>query len=46
MCVITIRNNIYAVDIYDIKPRDIIYKKEYKDKNKDKTVCEKVPTKS
>ena len=39
----TIRNNIYAGDIYDIKPTDMIYKKEYKNKNKNKTVCEKVP---
>ena len=39
----TIRNNIYAGDIYDIKPTDMIYKKKYKEKNKDKTVCEKVP---
>ena len=43
MCARTIRNNIYAGDIYDIKPTDMIYKKEYKDKNKDKAVCEKVP---
>ena len=43
MCARTIRNNIYAGDIYDIKPTDMIYKKEYKEKNKDKTVCEKVP---
>lgn len=39
----TIRNNIYAGDIYDIKSKDMIYKKEYKAKNKDKTICEKVP---
>ena len=43
MCARTIRNNIYAGDIYDIKPTDMIYKKEYKEKNKDKIVCEKVP---
>ena len=43
MCARTIRNNIYAGDIYDIKPTDMIYKKEYNDKNKEKTVCEKVP---
>ena len=43
MCARTIRNNIYAGDIYDIKSTDMIYKKEYKDKNKNKTVCEKVP---
>ena len=43
MCARTIRNNIYAGDIYDIKPTDMIYNKEYQDKNKDKTICEKVP---
>lgn len=43
MCARTIRNNICAGDIYDIKARDMIYKKEYKDKNKEKRVCEKVP---
>lgn len=43
ICARTIRNNIYAGDIYDIKPTDMIYKKEYKEKNKDKIVCEKVP---
>lgn len=43
MCARTIRNNIYAGDIYDIKPTDMIYNKKYKDKNKDKTICEKVP---
>jgi integrase, catalytic region len=43
MCARTIRNNIYAEDIYDIKSTDMIYNKEYKDKNKEKRVCEKVP---
>ena len=43
MCARTIRNNIYAGDIYDIKPNDMIYNKEYKEKNKEKTICEKVP---
>ena len=43
MCARTIRNNIYAGDIYDIKSTDMIYNKEYKEKNKDKTICEKVP---
>ena len=43
MCARTIRNNIYAGDIYNIKSTDMIYNKEYKDKNKEKTVCEKVP---
>lgn len=44
MCARTIRNNIYAGDIYDIKSSDMIYNKEYKEKNKDKTICEKVPS--
>ncbi len=44
MCARTIRNNIYAGDIYDIKSNDMIYNKEYKDKNKDKTICEKSTT--
>ena len=43
MCARTIRNNIYAGDIYDIKSTDMIYNKEYKEKNKDKTICGKVP---
>lgn len=43
MCARTIRNNIYAGDIYDIKSTDMNYNKEYKDKNKEKRVCEKVP---
>lgn len=43
MCARTIRNNIYAGDIYDIKSSDMIYNKEYKEKNKDKKICDKVP---
>lgn len=43
MCARTIRNNIYAGDIYDIKSRDMIYNKEYKEKNKEKRIFEKVP---
>ena len=43
MCARTIRNNIYAGDIYYIKSTDMIYNKEYKDKNKEKRICEKVP---
>lgn len=39
----TIRNNIASGDIYDIKPKDMIYKKVYKEKNKQKKICEKVP---
>ena len=43
MCARTIRNNIANGDIYDIKPEDMIYNKIYKDKNKEKTICGKVP---
>lgn len=43
MCARTIRNNIYAGDIYNIKSTDMIYNKEYKEKNKEKKICEKVP---
>ena len=43
MCARTIRNNIVAGDIYEIKPEDMIYNKKYKEKNKDKKICEKVP---
>lgn len=43
MCARTIRNNIYAGDIYDIKATDMIYNKKYKEKNKGKTICEKIP---
>ena len=43
MCARTIRNNIYSGDIYNIKSEDMIYNKKYKEKNKDKTICEKVP---
>ena len=38
ICARTIRNNIYAGDIYDIKPTDMIYNKEYKEKNKEKNM--------
>ena len=43
MCARTIRNNIASGDIYDIAPKDMIYNKIYKEKNKGKKVCEKVP---
>lgn len=43
MCARTIRNNIYAGDIYDIKRKDMIYNKNHKIKSKHKTICEKVP---
>ena len=43
LCARTIRNNIYAGDIFDIKSSDMIYNKEYKEKNKEKNICDKVP---
>ena len=43
MCARTIRNNIASVDIYDIAPKDMIYNKINKEKNKSKKVCEKIP---
>ena len=43
MCARTIRNNIASGDIYDISAKDMIYNKKYKEKNKGKKVCEKVP---
>lgn len=43
MCARTIRNNIASGDIYEIKPKDMIYNKKYKDKNKDKKICERIP---
>lgn len=43
LCARTIRNNIYAGDIFDIKSSDMIYNKEYKEKNKEKEICDKVP---
>ena len=43
MCARTIRNNIASGDIYDIEPKDMMYNKKHKNKNKDKRVCIKVP---
>ena len=43
MCARTIRNNIYAGDIFDISKEDMLYKKKHKPKNKDRVVCDKVP---
>ena len=43
ICARTIRNNIYAGDVYDIKRKDMIYNKKYKPKSNHKTICEKVP---
>lgn len=39
----TIRNNIASGEIYDIKPKDMIYNKVHKERNKDKKIYEKVP---
>ena len=41
MCARTIRNNIYAGDIYDITSKDMIYNKEYKEKTKIKKYVKK-----
>ena len=43
MCARTIRNNIASGEIYDIKPKDMIYNKVHKERNKDKKIYEKVP---
>ena len=39
----TIRNYINAGDLLDIKPGDMIYKKQKKNKNEEKRICSKVP---
>jgi len=43
VCAKTVRNCIYKGGIFDISEDDMIYKKKYKDKNKEKTHCDKVP---
>lgn len=43
VCAKTIRNNIHQGGIFDLTEKDMIYKKEYKEKNKEKRVCSKVP---
>lgn len=43
ICAKTIRNNIDAGDIYDIKSTDMIYKKKHKKKKKEKTIFGKIP---
>ena len=43
ICAKTIRNTIKLGTIFDIKTKDMIYKKIYKEKNKNKRVCNKVP---
>ena len=41
MCARTIRNNIYAGDIFEIRTEDMIYNKKHKRKNKDKKYVKK-----
>ncbi len=43
ICARTIRYNIDKGNIFDIERKDMIYNKEHKEKNKNKTVCNKVP---
>lgn len=43
ICAKTIRNNIHKGGIFDITSKDMIYNKEYREKNKEKTHCSKVP---
>jgi IS30 family transposase len=43
ICAKTIRNNIHQGGIFELTEKDMIYKKEYKDKNEEKRVCSKVP---
>ena len=43
ICAKTIRNNIHKGGIFEITDKDMIYKKEYKEKNKERTHCSKVP---
>ena len=43
ICAKTVRNSIKAGTVFEIKQKDMIYKKTYKDKNEEKRVCDKVP---
>ena len=43
ICAKTVRNTIKLGTVFDIKPKDMIYNKVYKEKNKEKKVCTKVP---
>lgn len=43
ICAKTIRNTIKLGMVFNIKSKDMIYKKAYKDKNEEKRVCSKVP---
>lgn len=43
VCAKTIRNCIHKGGIFELTDKDMIYNKEYKDKNEEKTHCNKVP---
>ena len=43
VCAKTIRNNIHQGGIFDITSQQLIYKKEYKEKNKKKYTSNKIP---
>jgi len=43
ICAKTVRNTIKLGTVFEITAKDMIYKKEYKQKNKEKIVCDKVP---
>ena len=43
VCAKTIRNCIHKGGIFELTDKDMIYNKEYEDKNKEKTHCDKVP---
>lgn len=43
ICAKTVRNTIKLGTVFDIKSKDMIYKKIYVEKNKEKAVCDKVP---
>jgi len=43
VCAKTIRNNIHKGGIFDIRSKDMIYNKVYKEKNKEKYTSNKIP---
>ena len=43
ICAKTIRNTIKLGTVFDIKAKDMIYKKKHKEKNEEKSTCNKVP---
>lgn len=43
ICAKTIRNTIKLGTVFNIKNKDMIYKKEYKNRKEEKRVCNKVP---